>query len=365
MNIGIFVYTPAQAHFFKNIAKRLEEKGNKVIFLARDYGETLPVLDGSNIDYFVFSKSSKSKISMIYDLPFSVFKAYGYLTSFRPDILLGSCGCESYVSLLLKRPSIAFNDSEPHINIFFLIQYKIFMPFTNSVITPDSFLDDLGKKQIKVESFKELSYLHPNFFKPDASIFDLLKIDKNEEFVILRFNAFDAIHDTGIGSFSLEEKRKLVKKLEKYARVFISSEKKIPKDLEKYKLDIPKHKIHDCLYYAKLIITDTQTMTTEAGILGTPAIRCNYFVGDNDMGNFIELEQKYKLIFNYRDPNQAIEKAVELIQDLAIKYKWKKRKQKLLDEKIDLTAFMVWFIENFPDSFKEMKENPSVQYQFK
>ena len=365
MKVGIFVYTPAQTHFYKNIAKSLEDKGNKVIFLARDYGENIAVLNGSGIKYFIFSKPSKSKISKILDLPFSVFKAYNYLHSFKPDIILGSCGCQSFVSLFLKKPSIAFNDSEPHISLSFLIQFKIFLPFTDSIISPDSFLDDLGEKQIKVNSFKELSYLHPNFFKPDASIFDLLKIDKNEEFLILRFNAFDAVHDPGIESFSLEEKIKLVKKLEKYARVFVSSEKKVPKDLEKYKLDIPKHRIHDCLYYAKLIITDTQTMTTEAGILGTPAIRCNSFVGKNDMGNFIELEQKYGLIFNYRSPIQAIKKAEELIQDPNLREEWRKRKQKLLNDKINLTAFMVWFVENFPESFKKMKEKPELQYRFK
>ena len=42
-----------------------------------------------------------------------------------------------------------------------------------------------------------------------------------------------------------------------------------------------------------------------------------------------------------------------------------KRRQKLLDDKINLTSFMVWYIENFPESFKEMKENPDVQYNFK
>ena len=38
---------------------------------------------------------------------------------------------------------------------------------------------------------------------------------------------------------------------------------------------------------------------------------------------------------------------------------------KLLKDKIDLTAFMVWFIENFPESFKEFKENPEIQWRFK
>jgi hypothetical protein len=147
--------------------------------------------------------------------------------------------------------------------------------------------------------------------------------------------------------------------------VFISAEKKVPQDLEKYLLNIPKHKIHDCLYYAKMCVTDTQTMTTEAGILGTPVIRCNSFVGKNDMGNFIELEQQYKLIFSYRDPEQAIEKALILIKDKDIKKEWNEKKQKLLSDKIDITAFLVWYIENYPESFREMKNNPETQYRFK
>jgi uncharacterized protein len=365
MKIAILINTPAQVHFFKNIAKKLNENGNKVIFLARDYGETLSVLDGIGIKYFIFSKSLKSKIGEILGFPFNAFRVYKYLSSINPDLVLGSVGIESFTSFFLKKPAIAFNDSEPHVNNFLSLEYKVFMPFINSIITPDTFLDDLGKKQIKVKSYKELAYLHPRYFTPDENIYDILKIDKNEEYIILRFNAFDAVHDIGMESFPLDKKRKLVKELEKYARVFISSEHEIHKDFEKYTLRIPKHKIHDCLYYAKMLVTDTQTMTTEAGILGTPVIRCNSFVGPKDMGNFIELENKYKLIFNYRNPDQAIEKAIALIQEPNIKSDWSKKKQKFFNEKVDITAFMVWYIENYPNSFKEMKNKPEIQDRFR
>ena len=36
----------------------------------------------------------------------------------------------------------------------------------------------------------------------------------------------------------------------------------------------------------------------------------------------------------------------------------------MLKEKIDVTAFMVWFIENYPESAKIMKENPDYQLRF-
>jgi hypothetical protein len=48
-----------------------------------------------------------------------------------------------------------------------------------------------------------------------------------------------------------------------------------------------------------------------------------------------------------------------------LKEEWQKRSEKMLSEKIDVTAFMVWFIENYPESVKVMKENPEYQYRFK
>jgi hypothetical protein len=37
----------------------------------------------------------------------------------------------------------------------------------------------------------------------------------------------------------------------------------------------------------------------------------------------------------------------------------------MLADKIDVTAFMVWFIENYPLSKNQMKEDPAIQNQFK
>ena len=103
-------------------------------------------------------------------------------------------------------------------------------------------------------------------------------------------------------------------------------------------------------------------MATEAGVLGTPAIRCNSFVGADDMGNFIELENKYHLIYNFSDEREALNFAVSLLKTQGLKQEWAKRQKYLLNDKIDVTKFMIWFIENYPRSFAEMKEHPGVQY---
>ena len=60
------------------------------------------------------------------------------------------------------------------------------MPFTDVILTPKSFTTDLGEKQIRINSFKELAYLHPNWFRPNRDVLGLLNIPKrNMSFVDL------------------------------------------------------------------------------------------------------------------------------------------------------------------------------------
>lgn len=360
MKVGIVLNTPAQVYFYNKIAQGLQKIGNEVMFLVRDYGETIELLNEMGLSYFIYSEPKKSKYSKIMNLPFALFKATCQHLKFKPDIITGFGIYSVFSSFLSRKPCIVFTDSEPRINLSLSIQFKLFMPFIEAIITPTSFIDELGPKQVKINSYKELAYLHPDYYRPNEEIFDLLQLNRKEDYALIRFNDFDATHDLGINSFSLQDKVTLVKLLRKYTNVFVSFEGAVPKEIERYKLKIPKSRIHDVLYYAKLFICDTQTMATEAAILGTPVIRSNSLVGKKDMGNFIDLEMRYGLIFNIRDPKKAIKKAEELIQTPNLKSEWRDKRENLLEDKCDIAKFMVWFIENYPQSFKDIKEKPSI-----
>jgi len=355
VRVGVFINTPAQVHFYKNIIKILRERGNDVHLVARDYGETVALLNEMNLEHYIYSTPPDSKFGKILALPFDVINAYNYLKKFDIDIVTGFGSFDAYTSALLRVPAVSFNDSEPSANNkSYAIQLKLYLPFVAVLITPDSFGQNMGPKQIKVNAYKEMAYLHPKYYQPSDTIFDLLGLERGEEYAILRFNAFDAVHDYSIKGFNDEEKIELVNSLNNYIRVFISSEAGIPKELKKYLARIPKNRIHDALYYAKLLVTDTQTMATEAAILGTPTIRCNKFVGKNDMGNFIELEKKYHLMFNYSNPKEAINKAIELSRFNGQKQQWQNQKEIFIKEKIDLAKFMASFLENYPHIKEEM-----------
>ena len=94
-------------------------------------------------------------------------------------------------------------------------------------------------------------------------------------------------------------------------------------------------------------------MASEAALLGTPSLLISSLVGT--MGNFIELE-KYDLLYSFPDAESALHKALEILQDPCSQKIWAEKLERLLRDKIDVTAFIVWFIENYPQSFIEMQE---------
>ena len=119
------------------------------------------------------------------------------------------------------------------------------------------------------------------------------------------------------------------------------------------------------MYYATMLVGDSQTMTSEAAVLGTPAIRCNTFV--RRISYLEEEEFKYNLTYGFLPENSdsLFSKINELLEMPNIKNEWKKRRENMLKDKIDVTAFFTWFIENYPQSAQIMRENPDYQYKFK
>ena len=104
------------------------------------------------------------------------------------------------------------------------------------------------------------------------------------------------------------------------------------------------------MYFSDLFISDGQSMTVESCILGTPSIRYNDFVGRISV--LEELEHKYKLTFGISPdkPDELLDKIEELARIPNINIEWKKRKEKMLKEMIDVTSFVTSVLENFPSS---------------
>ena len=346
MKIMVGVGHPKGVHFWKNIIHNLESEGHEVKIVAREKDITLHLLNAYGFEYEVIGKNYKGLIKKAYGMFECDFKAFKVAKEFKPDILVSGAPYLAQVSKLIRKPPIVFSDTE-HATLYSWLSFS----FADVIMTPSCFKKDLGRKQIRFNGYMELAYLHPNYFKPDPSVIDELNLSKDDKFFILRSVSWSASHD--VGQRGIKNKIELVKELGKYGKVFITSEGKIEGDLEKYKIKVPPEKMHDLLYYATMYIGEGATMASEAGILGTPSVYISSLVGT--MGNFEELEARCGLVYSFRDPNQALEKALELLDNNKIKEKWQKKREKLLEEKIDVTMFMTDFIENYPESFRKYK----------
>ena len=257
--------------------------------------------------------------------------------------------------------SIILDDDDDEVEPLFV---KFGHPFADAILSPID-TPRKSKKTIYVNAYHELSYLHPNQFEPDPSILKDAGVEMGEPYFVLRFNAFKAHHDVGVVGLTIENKRRLVNYLKAKGKVFITTERDIDDEFKPFQLKVSPEKAHSLVYYATMLVGDSQTMTSEAAVLGTPAIRCNTFVGR--IHYLEEEEHKYCLTYGFR-PEQSEEmfkKIEELLSMPNLKEEWQIRRQKMLLEKIDYAQFLTWFVENYPESGKTMKENPEFQYRFK
>jgi len=356
MRLLIDIGHPAHVHLFKNFAHSMIRKSHQVFFTVREKEFEIDLLKHEGFYFTSLGKHYQSKFGKVWGLFKFTFLSIITSYRFKPDIYLSHGSMyAALTSFLFRKPNIAFEDTGNW------EQVRLYFPFTEAVLTSTSFPINYGKKQVYYDGYHELAYLHPNYFKPDKSIIDELGVNEGEKYFILRFVSWDASHDIGQGGLKLEQKRELINLLREHGKIFISSEKKIDEEFENYKFQLAPEKMHDALAFADLFVGEGATMASECAVLGTPAV----YVNSLQRGYTTEQEKKYGLVYNFVDGSGVRAKVQELLSDSTLKYKSEKAHKKLLSEKIDVTAFLEWFIENWPESFRIMKGNPDYFYIFR
>lgn len=337
--ILVGMHHPKHYWMFKYLIREGKKKGWEFDILISKKEVLEDLLKAEGVKYEVIGKNQPTLSGKLIELIGYIHHTYKCSRKFKPDVYLGPALPHfGLVSALRRRPYFILEDTE-HVSLL----HKVTIPFCTAVITPNCFKKYLGKKHKQVNAYLELAYLHPHYFKPNPSVLKELGLKKNEKFFVLRFVSWEASHDVRQKGLTIEAKKKLIELLSKYGRVFISSEKELPKQFERYKLKVAPQKIHQVLYYATLHVGEGGTMVTEAAVLGTPAIYVSSLIGT--MGNFIELENKYGLIYSFKDFDQAYAKVKELIKYKHLKEKWSEKRQRLLQDKVDLTKSVIYLLE--------------------
>ena len=338
MKILIMIEHPARVHMFKNLIKILEKKNNKVMVLVIKKDINTKLLDNLKIKYFTISESSGTNLfNKILIFCKTTYHIYMISKNYKPDIFLGvTSPMMSVVSFILKKPHIAYEDTE-----FSPIETKICQLFSKIIITPKHFEKNLGKKQVVLNTNKELLYLHPKYFKPNPKYLKENKLSLNEKYVLIRFVSWTATNDIGHHGFSNKEKLKLIKTLSRYCRVLITSEAELPLKFKKYQLKSSPENIHHLIYYSSLFLGEGATMVSEAAVLGTHA----FYMSELIPGTIKEFHDKYQIIdiFSNRKTmlKDVIKNAVILLSDKNLFNKSKNIRKEIINDKIDLNNYYI------------------------
>lgn len=359
MRIFIDIGHPAHVHYFKNFIKIMEAKDHSFFVCARNRSIIFYLLNKYQIPFYDRGKGKNGIICKLFYMFAADIKLFFKAIKFKPHIFISFASpYAAQTAWLLRIPHIVIDDTEhARFGHFF---YK---PFSKVFLNPSCFQKDFGTKQIRFNSYTELFYLHPNHFTSCHDILNPIGLSENDKFALLRFVSWKASHDIGHSGLDLSTKKKLVEMLiENSYKVLISMEAENKEPFfDKYLIKISPDLIHQVMANAKLVVTEGATMASECAMLGTPVI----YVNSLDAGTLREQEDNYQLIHGFRSSNGVLEKVEEIINSPDAKKTCQVRRQKMLSEKIDLTAFLAWFVENYPDSVKVMIENPEYQNQFR
>lgn len=337
MRVLIDILHPAHVHFFKNLIIEMRARGHQVCILSRRKDVATELLDAYGFGHRVISTQRPGRGRLALELARRIIETRRVIHDFQPDVIMGLMGPSIAVAGMTHRArTIVFYDNETTHRL-----NQIVAQCADAWISPRGFKHDYGGKHLRYDGYHELAYLHPNRFTPDPESVRKHGINPEKPYSLLRFVAWESIHDDGESGFNLESKHKAIKILSRMGPVYISSEKPLPPAFEQYRLNLPVEDIHHALSFATVVAGESSTMASEAACLGTRAL----FVSKSGRGVNDEQEARYGLVKNFNGGREH--EALAYLEDLVatgaanIKKEAQQRKDHLLRDTIDVTRFLI------------------------
>jgi predicted glycosyltransferase len=336
----VWVDCTAAAHplVLRPIVERLEARGAEVFITAREYGQTLGILERLGLPYTaVGSHGGASTLRKGAALATRSARLARPVWARRPDLAIAHGSVDlAIVSTLFRIPSVQMQDYE-----FAGLQRKISFRVARRVLVPEAIpLERLKKigarepKLVRYPGLKEEYYLAD--FAPDPAVLDELRLDRAKVLVVVRpppetseYHAPNDLYGRVI--------ERLARAPEAQAVVIPRTERQAEevRQLRFPNLLVPAQAIdaQSLIAYADLVVSAGGTMNREAVALGTPVFTT--FTGrmggvDEALvadGRLRVLEDPAELplrkraapvgVLHPRDPELLVEGALQAIKGLA------------------------------------------------
>lgn len=381
MKILFMISHPAHFWMFRYAIDNLKRDGHKVVIVIRpkDVLEQLCIDAGMEF-YKVKNRPKKwGMFGLAIFLIEKIFEVLRIARKEKPDMLVGSDGVLAVVGKLIRRPAFEMYEDDAEAIALYA---RMFFPIYTGVVCPHCCSAwKWEAKKYSYPSYHELGYLHPNQFKPSREVVERYGIDTTKPYILVRFAQLTAHHDVGIHGINTEVAERMIAMLKPHGRIYITSERPLEPQFEQYRIRINPLDMHHVMAFASLYIGDSQTMAAEAGVVGTPFVRLNDFVGRLSYLHELEAptdytprsdgyvprvdahvpdEVHYSLGYGHKTADvegffASIERWLAMPDRKAV---CAERREKMLSEKVDYAKFLTWFIEEWPKSGEAMKAAP-------
>jgi uncharacterized protein len=353
MRFHFYLAHPAHFHLFVHTMKGLKERGHSVNISIKSKDVLQNLLEESGLPYInIAPKERKSgAFGAVLGMIQRNLAHFKMFLKQKPSVFVATSAEFAPIARMMGIYAISMFEDDLEL---FPVYSRVLVPFLNHQLCPRSCSAgpwNGNKKTLKYAGYHELAYLHPNRFVPNQ-LKTIQVLDQSQKNFLIRFSRLNAWHDDGITGINDSLAQKLINLLEPFGRVWISSERALPAELEKRRIQIPASDILDILSFCDLYIGDSQTMTAEAAVLGTPAVRFNDFVGK--IGYLEELEHRYGLCFSFKTDQEVefLNKVKHLAGQDNLKLEWNKKRQLMLSETIDPSIFFISLLDQYPLSLK-------------
>jgi len=273
----VWVDCTAAAHplVLRPLIERMQAQGHEVFVTAREYGQTLGILDRLGIPYTAVGEhGGASRLGKARALGGRSARLAKLVWQRRPQLALGHGSVDlAVVSASVRVPSVQMQDYE-----FARLQRQIAFRLARWVLAPDSIpvqrLTKAGAKERKLFRYpglKEEYYLAD--FVPDPGVLDELGLDREKVLVVLRpppeTSEYHAPNDLYAATV-----RRLAATPEAQAVIVPRTEEQgaAARALGAPNLVVPERAIdaQSLIAHADLVVSAGGTMNREAVALGTP-----------------------------------------------------------------------------------------------
>jgi predicted glycosyltransferase len=273
----VWIDCTAAAHplVLRPLIERIEAQGHEVFITAREYGQTVGILDRLGLPYTVVGEhGGASRLGKARALAGRSARLSRLVWKRRPQLGLGHGSVDlAVVAAEFRFPSVQMQDYE-----FARLQRQIAFRLATRVLAPDSIpvdrLHRIGAKERKLFRYpglKEEYYL--NDFEPDPGVIDSLGLDREKVMVVVRpppeTSEYHAHNDIYAGAV---ERLAAAENVQAVVIPRTTEQGEQARALRSPNLVVPVQAIdaQSLIAYADLVVSAGGTMNREAVALGTP-----------------------------------------------------------------------------------------------